>query len=79
MVTFFGIVQRMFTYFSGSTGRWDKLNPVLKITLKSHGETRRSTKKCAITAICTQIKDIYVLLQNISNNIETISGAKKRS
>lgn len=78
VVTFFGIVHRRFTYFSGSTGRWDKLNAVLKITLKSHCETRWSSMKRTITALYTQINDIYILLQNISNdssnNIETISG-----
>uniref|UniRef100_A0A2S2QTP2 Zinc finger MYM-type protein 1 n=1 Tax=Sipha flava TaxID=143950 RepID=A0A2S2QTP2_9HEMI len=80
MVTFFGTVQRMFTYFSGSTGRWDKLMTALKITLKGHCDTRWSSKRRAITALCTHINDIYVLLQNISkdssNNTETISGAK---
>lgn len=76
MVTFFGIVQRIFVYFSG---RWDKLMAVLKITLKAHCETRWSSKKRAITALCTHIKDIFIVLQSISNdssnNIETISGA----
>lgn len=52
----------------------------LKITLKGHCDTRWSSKKRAITALCTHINDIYVLLQNFSNdssnNYETISGAK---
>ncbi|XP_025192161.1 zinc finger MYM-type protein 1-like [Melanaphis sacchari] len=36
MVTFFGVVQQIFVYFSGSTSRWERLNTVTKVTLKLH-------------------------------------------
>lgn len=79
MITFFGTVQRIFMYFSGSTSRWDKLITVIKITLKAHCETRWSSKKRAVSALCTNIKDIHAVLQNISKdsscNIDTVSGA----
>lgn len=35
IITFFGIVQKIYTYFSESTSRWDKLKIALKVTLKS--------------------------------------------
>ncbi|XP_022177474.1 zinc finger MYM-type protein 1-like [Myzus persicae] len=79
MITFFGTVQRIFTFFSGSTTRWDKLLTVIKITLKAHCETRWSSKKHAVSALFKNIKDIYIVLQNISNdpscNNDTVSGA----
>jgi len=34
IITFFGVIQKLFTYFSGSTSRWEKIKNVLKITLK---------------------------------------------
>jgi len=79
MITFFGTVQRIFTFFSGSTAKWDKLITVIKIKLKAHCETRWSSKKHAVSALCKNIKYIYIVLQNISNdpscNNDTVSGA----
>jgi len=40
ITTFFGIVQKMYIYFSGSTSRWEKLKSVINVTLKLHCETR---------------------------------------
>lgn len=35
IITFFGVVQKIFTYFSGSTSRWEQIKKILKITLKA--------------------------------------------
>ncbi|CAH0563006.1 unnamed protein product [Brassicogethes aeneus] len=43
MVTFFGTLQHIFTYFSGSTQRWEALSN-LKLTLNGHSDTRWSSK-----------------------------------
>lgn len=79
MITFFGTVQKISTFFSGSTTRWDKLTSFIKMTLKAHCETRWSSKKRPISALCQNIKYIYIVLQNISNdsscNKDTVSGA----
>ena len=48
MITVFGIVQRIFTFFSGSIARWSKLMEVLKVTLKGHSDTRWSSKARAV-------------------------------
>jgi len=40
VTTFFGIVQKVYTYFSGSTSRWEKLKTVINVTLKSHSDIR---------------------------------------
>jgi len=80
MVTFFGVVQQIFVYFSGSTSRWERLNTVAKVTLKLHCETRWSSKKRAVSALLYNIEKIYYILLEISTNDnlnkETTTGAK---
>lgn len=56
--TFFGAVQRMFTFFSSSTSRWETLTKLVKTTLKGHTDTRWSSRANAIKALFTQITDI---------------------
>lgn len=80
MISFFGIIQKVFNFFSGSVSRWEKLTGVVKITLKSHSDTRWSSKKRAVSAINQHITQIYEILQCISNDktlsVDTIDGAK---
>lgn len=44
MVTLFGTVQKMFTFFSGSTTRWEVLMQNIKISSKCHAVTRWTSK-----------------------------------
>ncbi|XP_050065150.1 uncharacterized protein LOC126554084 [Aphis gossypii] len=80
ITTFFGIVQKMYTYFSGSTSRWEKLKSIINVTFKSHCGTRWSTKKQAISAIKNKIESIVKLLKTLSDDItlnhDTREGAK---
>ncbi|CAI6357655.1 unnamed protein product [Macrosiphum euphorbiae] len=80
IITFFGVIQKLFTYFSGSTSRWEKIKNVLKITLKSHCETRWSTKKQAVSVLKNNIKGVYEVLEKLSEdsklNNDTKIGAK---
>lgn len=46
--TFFGIVQKLFNFFSSSTQRWDILINNLKLSLKGYSTTRWSAKYRAI-------------------------------
>ena len=79
MITFFGTVQKIFTYFSGSTGRWEKLMSVLETTLKGHTDTRWSSKRQAVTSVNNQFPKVYGVLKSISGdsslNSETVEGA----
>lgn len=69
IITFFGIVQKLYTYFSGSTLRWEKLKSVINVTLKSHCDTRWSTKKQAVSALKNNIESIFILLKTLSADI----------
>jgi hypothetical protein len=54
-VTFFGTLERLFVYFSSSTHRWEVLKEFVNITVKSHSDTRWSSKAAAVTAIPSQL------------------------
>ncbi|XP_016661805.1 uncharacterized protein LOC103310064 [Acyrthosiphon pisum] len=80
MISFFGTVQKVFNFFSSSVSRWEKLTSVLKVTLKSHSDTRWSSKKRAVSAINQNITQVYEILQCMSNDeslsADTMEGAK---
>ena len=57
-VTFFGTVERLFTFFSCSTHKWSVFKDFVNITLKRHCDTRWSSETDAVKAISTQL-DVY--------------------
>lgn len=79
MITFFGILQSIFCFASGSTIRWECFNKYLGCTLKGHSDTRWSSKRQAITSIEKNIKGLYPDLKEMTNNHEwnkeTVFGA----
>lgn len=64
MTTFFGTVQNIFNYFSGSIERWQALSN-LKLTLKGHSDTRWSSKYHSIHSLHTQLPQIIKILHTI--------------
>jgi hypothetical protein len=81
MVNFFGTIQSVFNYFSSSTNRWQKLKSVLKVSLKSHTDTRWTSRAAAVSAMQTQIVGVCNVLRDISSdngsNAEYRSGAER--
>jgi len=76
---FFDVIQKIYTFFVKSTTRWKILMDTLKISLKGHSDTRWASKAQAVKAMNFQIKEVYKVLQNISDselNLETKSTAK---
>lgn len=80
MVTFFGVVQNIFNFFSASSGRWQVLVSNLEITLKGHCDTRWSTKRRAISALKRTLNKVFSTLQDMTDaskwNAETATGAQ---
>ena len=68
MISFFGIVQNIFNYFSGSTSRWEVLMRCLKITLKTHSDTRWASKYNAVHSLYCQFGGVIKALRDISTN-----------
>ena len=81
MIKFFGTVQSVFNYFSSSTSRWQRLKSILNISLKSHTETRWTSRAAAVQALQTQIVDVCNVLRKMSSdndaNADTRSGAER--
>ncbi|KAG8173321.1 hypothetical protein JTE90_003636 [Oedothorax gibbosus] len=74
-VSFFGIVQTLYNFFSGSTHRWELLKEQMKnetrpITLKSTSTTRWSANADAVKALKKNFSAIGNVLCAISNNPE---------
>lgn len=74
IISFFGIVQKLYNFFALSTRRWDKISSVLNIALKSHSDTRWSSKANAVSALYKQIKDVIDVLSEISEDISYGDG-----
>lgn len=73
MKNFFGKIQQLFNFFSGSPSRWEELKS-LKVTVKSFSDTRWSSKSEAIKAVFTQLPEIKIAHTNIveKGNVESI-------
>ncbi len=79
MVTFFGTVQNLFTFFSTSTTRWDVLVKHLNTSLKRHSDTRWSSKYESVHVLSAKLENVLETLQEIiddsDSSPESISGA----
>jgi len=65
-VHFFGTVERLYTLFSASTGRWDIFSKHChKWTVKKWSETRWESRYDSIKAIRFQVKEIIDVLDEI--------------
>ncbi|GBP91129.1 hypothetical protein EVAR_24081_1 [Eumeta japonica] len=51
MVTFFGIIESLYVFFSRSTLRWEKLKKSVPVVVKSESETRWSAKVEAVKPV----------------------------
>ena len=60
MITFFGVIQNIFCFASGSTIRWEFINKYLDTTLKGHTDTRWSSKRQAITSVEKNLSLIHI-------------------
>ncbi|CAH9099211.1 unnamed protein product [Cuscuta epithymum] len=86
--TFFGVVQRIYKLFSGSTKRWEVFKTYVKdrdgngLTLKSWSDTRWESRVASVRAIrfqAPQIKQALEHLTKFSNDPSTVSDAKSIS
>lgn len=79
MITFFDTVQQTFNFFSSSTSRWTTLMKSINISLKCTSSTRWSAKQDSVSALKRNLKDVYNVLKEMSENSnlpkEVILGA----
>ena len=73
MVSFFGTIEKFFVFFSSSTTRWQVLTDKLKISLKSHSDTRWCSKANAVKALVTQLPALMDVMQEIATTSQVIN------
>ena len=81
VVTFFGTLENIYSFFSHSTIRWEELKRVLPITVKRESATRWSARLEAVKAIFEGLDELIQLLEKLSEDStmtpETRSGAEQ--
>ena len=65
IITFFGTVQEVYSFFSGSTTRWKKMSEMLDLTVKKESDTRWSAREAAVRAIAVSYGKLVGLLQSL--------------
>jgi len=73
--SFFGIIQKLFNFFSSSTQRWDILMDNLQLSLKGYSTTRWSSKQKAVRALNLQLSKVIKVFGLL--NEETLSAEAK--
>lgn len=68
VVTFFGTVQEVFVFFSGSTHRWEKLQKHVNVSVKRQCETRWSARQDAVYAIDSQLDGLVDALEELRDD-----------
>ena len=81
VVTFFGTLENIYSFFSHSTIRWEELKRVLPITVKRESATPWSARLEAVKAIFEGMDELVQLLEKLSEDStmtpETRSGAEQ--
>ena len=81
VVTFFGTLENIYSFFSHSTIRREELKRVLPITVKRESATRWSARLEAVKAIFEALDELVQLLEKLSEDStmtpETRSGAEQ--
>ena len=68
IITFFGTVQEVYSFFSGSTTRWKKMSEMLDLTVKKESDTRWSAREAAVRAIAVSFGKLVELLQSLNED-----------
>eukprot|EP00731_Ephydatia_muelleri_P001290 Em0001g1290a len=68
VITFFGTVQEVYSFFSGSTTRWKKMSEMLDLTVKKESDTRWSAREAAVRAIAVSYGKWVGLLQSLNED-----------
>ena len=68
VVTFFGTIEKIYTFFSALTLQWKELIKALPIVVKRECETRWSSRAEAVKAVCTGLGELVGLLEKLSDD-----------
>lgn len=68
VVTFFGVIEALYNFFSRSTQRWEKLKQAVPVVVKSQSETRWSARTEAIKPIRQYLDELLQVLRDMSDS-----------
>ncbi len=68
VITFFGTIETIYTFFSRSTLRWEQLKNAVSITVKRDCETRWSSRSEAVKAMYEGLDELVKLLEKLSDD-----------
>ena len=81
MVSFFGIINSLYNFFSCSMLCWEKLKDAVLLVLKAEAETHQSSRTEAVKPIELYLKKIVLFLENMveddSQTIDTQSNGQQ--
>lgn len=64
-INLFGLIQKVFCFFVGSTTRWDIMKKYVKTNLKGSSQTRWSAKHVAVKALLNNFPEVVTSLEEI--------------
>lgn len=64
-VNLFGLIQKVYCFFVGSTTRWDTMKKYVKTNLKGSSQTRWSAKHVAVNALLSNLSEVAVALEEV--------------
>ncbi|KAL4702816.1 hypothetical protein ACJJTC_003974 [Scirpophaga incertulas] len=74
-VNLFGLIQKLYCFFVGSTTRWKIMQKCTKTNLKGSSQTRWSAKHQAVTALLNNLPEVVKALEEIE---ESSSAAESK-
>jgi len=79
IITFFGTVEQVYVFFSGSTIRWKKMTEKLNVTVKRESDTRWSARESAVRVIAQSYDDIIALLQEMNEDAMESADTREKA
>nr|CAH7732522.1 unnamed protein product [Callosobruchus chinensis] len=64
-INLFGLIQKVYSFFVGSTTRWDIMKKYPKTNLKGSSHTRWSAKHVAVNALLNNLPDVAEALEEV--------------
>nr|XP_022903845.1 zinc finger MYM-type protein 1-like [Onthophagus taurus] len=67
-ISLFGLVQKLYCFFVGSTTRWEIMKQCTKTNLKGSSQTRWSARHLAVTALINNLPEVVEALEKIAES-----------
>ena len=76
MLSFFGVIEQIYLFFSRSTSRWQKMTDVIPLIVKRESATRWSARAEAVKAIFVAIDKFVEIFEDLSEDNSQTSDTR---